>query len=145
MRISYWSSDVCSSDLLAREAFAGAPVAQFMTRDPVTGDPALPLRLLVDDYFYRYRHKLFPVLGAGGTPLGAVRTEHVTAVARDDWVRLAVGDVMEPIGDDKTIDLDADAFDALARMRETGRSRLLVVERWALAGTRSSKKTMEFL
>src|SRR3546814_20225681 len=128
MRISYWSSDVCSSDLLAREAFAGAPVAQFMTRDPVTGDPALPLRLLVDDYFYRYRHKLFPVLGAGGTPLGAVRTEHVTAVARDDWDRLAVGDVMEPIGDDNTIELDAAAFDALARMRETGRDRNSVAE-----------------
>src|SRR3546814_16314134 len=123
MRISYWSSDVCSSDLLAREAFAGAPVAQFMTRDPVTGDPALPLRLLVDDYFYRYRHKLFPVLGAGGPPLGAVRTEHVTAVARAVWDRLAVGAVLDPIGDANTIKLDAESSEPPAPNRETGRNR----------------------
>src|SRR3546814_15942876 len=85
------AADAAYKQVLAREAFAGAPVAQFMSRDPVTVDPALPLRLLVDDYFYRYRHKLFPVLVAGGTPLGAVRTEHVTAAGREDRKRCVLG------------------------------------------------------
>src|SRR3546814_18976493 len=117
------AADAAYKQVLAREAFAGAPVARFMTRDPVTVDPALPLRLLVDDYFYRYRHKLFPVLDAGGTPLGAVRTEHVTSVARDDWDRLAVGDLMEPLCDANPLPSAVHAFDALPRTAETAHNR----------------------
>lgn len=131
--------------VLARESFAGAPVSRFMTRNPVTVDPELTLRHLVDDYFYRYRHKLFPVAREDGVPLGAVRTEHVAAVPREEWERRTVREVMEALGEANTIDPDADAFDALARMRLSGHSRLVVLEGDRLAGILALKDLLEFL
>ncbi|HET8725940.1 MAG TPA: site-2 protease family protein [Alphaproteobacteria bacterium] len=138
------AADAAYKQVLAREAFAGAPVARFMTRNPVTVAPDLALTRLVEDYFYRHRHKLFPGVREGA-PVGCVRTAHVAATAREDWDRLTVADVMEPLKDDNAIAPGVDAFDALARMRETGHTRLLVVDGGRLLGILCLRDMLEFL
>jgi len=44
---------------LARQILAGHPVSRFMNRRPITVSPERSVRELVEDYVYRYHHKVF--------------------------------------------------------------------------------------
>ena len=52
--------------VVIRSALGGEPVAHFMEKNPVTVPPSISIRELVDNYFYRYHYKMFPV--SGNTP-----------------------------------------------------------------------------
>src|SRR5580700_5050446 len=47
---------------LARQILAGHPVSRFMNRRPITVSPERSVRELVEDYVYRYHHKVLPVV-----------------------------------------------------------------------------------
>ena len=51
------------SDL--RSVLGDQPVSNFMTRDPVVVDAKMNVQGLVDDFFYRYYHDMFPVMDKG--------------------------------------------------------------------------------
>ncbi|HYD32891.1 MAG TPA: site-2 protease family protein [Azospirillaceae bacterium] len=129
---------------LARSLFAGQPVSRFMRRDPVAVEARLPLGGFVDDYVFHHYYKSFPVLDSGRL-VGCVRVEDVKKVSRDRWPVVRVREVMEPCGDTNTISPDLDAGRALARMRETGASRLIVARDGRLVGIVSLKDLLGFL
>ncbi|HYZ40974.1 MAG TPA: site-2 protease family protein, partial [Stellaceae bacterium] len=130
--------------MLARQALAGRPVAAFMTTTPVAVTPDLSIRALVEDYFYRYHYKAFPIC-RDGRLVGCITSRQVRQTDREQWERLAVGQVMEPCSPDNTVSPDADALDALMQMQRTGNSRLLVVEQGRLAGILSLRDMLQFL
>ena len=45
-----------------KNTLEGKRIADFMTPDPITVSPDLTVRDLVENYVYRYHHKLFPVI-----------------------------------------------------------------------------------
>jgi CBS domain-containing protein len=106
--------------------------------------PELPLVRLVEDYVLRHRHRLFPVV-RDGVLLGTVRTDRVAATPAEERARLQVGDIMEPMTPETAVAPETDAFDALARMRETGRRRLLVVSGRRLVGILSLSDLIGYL
>jgi len=130
--------------LMAREALAGAPIRRFMTSDPITVPPSVTLRAFVDDYVYRYHFDLYPVT-RGGHLIGSVLARDVKAIAPDDWGAHFVSEIMRPSTPELTIAHDSDALQALAQMRSTGNSRLLVTDADRLIGVIVLKDMLDFI
>jgi Zn-dependent protease/CBS domain-containing protein len=131
--------------LVIRQVLQGEKVRRFMKRDPITAPPETSVEKLVDDYVYRFHHKMFPVVGAGGELLGCVSTQQIKNVPREEWERRRVGEVVQPCDAGNTVTPDTDATTLLSMLNKTGRSRVLVVEGSRLAGIVSAKDIVQFL
>lgn len=130
--------------VLVRGALEGEPVRRFMNRAPITVDPGLTLRRLVEDYIYGYHHELFPVSDDGHLQ-GCVGTAQVKQVPSTEWDVKTVGDVARPCTAENTVTPDTEAVEALALMRRTGTSRLMVAEGDHVVGMVSLKDLLSFL
>jgi Zn-dependent protease/CBS domain-containing protein len=130
--------------VLLRQTLQGEPVRRFMNAEPIAVAPETDLRTWVEDYVYRYHRKSFPVV-AGGKLEGCVTTRGLARFPRGEWDRHTVGEVMDCDLAAVSIRPDADALEALGRMRQTGYSRLLVVEGDRLVGIVSLKDLLRFL
>ena len=131
--------------LVIRKALEGEKVQRLMKPDPITAPANASIEQLVDDYVYRYHHKMFPVVGIGGELLGCVSTQQVREVPREQWEERHVSDVLQPCSMDNTVAPDTDATKLLSKLNSTGRSRFLVVEDHHLVGIVSAKDVVRFL
>ncbi len=130
--------------LLTRRALEGESLQRFMNRDPVTVSPAISLDHLVEDYIYRYHHKLFPVVD-GDRLIGCITTRQVKQIPRDRWSGTTVGEAAEKCSDENTIEPETDAVKALARMHRNSAGRLMVVRNGQLLGIIALKDLLNFL
>ncbi len=131
--------------LVTRRALEGEEVRRFMSRDPVTVSPSLPLERFVEEIVYRYHHKLYPVVEKNGRLAGCISTSDVKKVSREEWPDRTVGEFTDACSRENTIKPDEDAVNAFSIMRRSGRSRLLVVEAGRLVGILSLKDLLGFL
>jgi Zn-dependent protease/CBS domain-containing protein len=129
--------------LLLRQVLEGEPVRLLMSAQPVSVDRSLSVRELVEDYVYRYHHKLFPVVDQGRL-VGCITTRQIKQLPREEWERQSVGAIAEPCTDDNTVAPDEDAMKALARMGGSANSRLMVVEDGRLLGILALKDLLQF-
>jgi len=130
--------------VVARGALAGMPVRRYMTADPVTVAPDLPVADLVEDRIFRSHHSLYPVVD-GDRLAGCVTVAGVKAVPRERWGVTRVSEIADRCTHANTIGPDADAADALERMGRTGQSRLMVVEDGRLVGILALKDLADVL
>jgi Zn-dependent protease/CBS domain-containing protein len=130
--------------VVVRQALRGEPVRRFMNPEPVAVPPDLDLRHWVEDFVYRYHRKGFPVV-SGGRLDGYVETPVLARVPRPEWDQHTVGEVMRHDLAALTVPPDADAADALDKMRRGGVSRLLVADGDRLVGVLSLKDLLRFL
>jgi Zn-dependent protease len=130
--------------LLTRRALEGEALQRFMNPDPVTVPPDTRLDRLVEDYVYRYHHKLYPVVD-GDRLVGCITTRQVKATPRDRWGNTTVGELAEGCSAENTIAPTADAVDALARMHRNSTGRLMVVADGRLRGIIALKDLLQFL
>ncbi len=137
------ASTASYQQVLLRRALEGERIRRFMTPNPVSVPAGTSVAELVESYIYRYHHTLFPVVDDGRL-VGCVTTRQVKSVPRDDWPRRTVGAVGTPCGSDNTIAPDVDALEAIAVMKRTGQSRLMVVEGGRLVGIVTLKDLLEF-
>ncbi|WP_366657577.1 site-2 protease family protein [Fodinicurvata sp. EGI_FJ10296] len=132
---------------MTQSILSGQPVSRFMRRNIVAVPADLPVPQAIDDYFYRYFYKTFPVMD-GGSLVGVLGTEQLGD--RDDAVGKSVSAVMVPVTEDALIAPNEDAAAALMQMQRTGKSRLLVAKRHngsqiELVGILSLRDLMNFL
>jgi Zn-dependent protease/predicted transcriptional regulator len=130
--------------VLLRKSLEGETVSRFMNSSPITVTPNLPLSQLVDDYVYRYHHKMYPVVDDGRL-VGCVTTRQIKDVPREEWPWKTVADVADRCGTDNTVRPDTDAMKALTKMNRNGSSRLMVLDGDYLAGIISLKDLLRFL
>jgi Zn-dependent protease/CBS domain-containing protein len=130
--------------VVVRQALQGEPVRRFMNPDPIAVPPTLDLRHWVEDFVYRHHRKTFPVLTNGHLE-GFIDTTGLARFPRQEWERHTVGEVMRHDFQAIAISPDADALEALGKMRRTGSSRLLVAEGDTLVGIISLKDLLSFL
>jgi Zn-dependent protease len=128
--------------LLTRRIFEGEPVRRFMTTDPVAVPSRLSIRAFVEDYVYQFHYDLFPVV-EGERLIGCVGIRQVKVVPREEWDLLRIVDIMTPCGPDNTVDPNTDAVKAMSIMRQSGNSRLIVVENGRLVGILVLKDMLE--
>jgi Zn-dependent protease len=122
---------------------AGEPVRRFMSADPVTVPAALTVERFVEDFGYRYPHKMFPVVD-GTRPVGCLLTRQVREVPRAEWARRTVAELVRPLSPENTVGPDADAMQVLSTMSRTGNSRLMVIEEGRLVGVIALKDLLRF-
>src|SRR5262249_9221607 len=111
---------------------------------PITVPPDLTLQQWVDDYVYRHHRKAFPV-SSDGRLEGVVTTQALARFPRSEWAQHTVGEVMRHDLDDLSVAPGTEALEALARMQQTGSSRLLVTDAGKLVGIVALKDLLRFL
>lgn len=130
--------------VLIRRSLEGEPVSRFMHHDVITVSPDLPVDEFVENYVYRFHHKMFPVT-SGDELLGCVTTRSLHAVPREQWNTTFVSSIMGNCDKENTTSPDADAMEALTQLNRTGASRMMVVEQGRLVGLLSLKDLMKFI
>ncbi len=131
--------------LLMRQALEGEPVRRFMHNHAVTVPPELTIQDFVDDYVYRHQHKLYPVV-EGDRLVGCVSVNQIKEIPRSQWPQRLIKEVASGCSPENTIEADADAVQALARMNRNHVSRLIVVDGPNhLAGVLALKDLLNFL
>ena len=94
------AAQVSYRQVLVRKALGGEPISRFMQTNPVTVPPSISVRDLVDDYFYRFHYKMFPV-STDGNLAGCITSRQVMSIPREEWERRSVQDVLVPCSDGK--------------------------------------------
>ena len=130
---------------LLREVFAGEPVQRFMTPNPVTVPPATSVRDVVEDYIYKYHHKLIPVANDERELVGCVTVNQIRQIPREDWNRRTAQEVATPCSAENSVAPNDDAVKALSMMRRNQASRLMVVDHGHLVGVITLKDLLKFL
>ncbi len=130
--------------VLIRNALGGEPVARFMEEHPVTVPPSITIRELVDNYFYQYHFKMFPV-SSNSILEGCISSKQIKEIPREQWDQRRVQDVLVSCSTDTMVPPNTDAMKALAIMNRTGNSRLMVVEGDHLVGIITLKDMLKFL
>jgi len=140
------ASNLAYRQMLIRRALEGESVQRFMKADAVTVNPSLSLGQLVEDYFYKYHYKMFPVVENSSRKLvGCVNTQMVREVPRGEWYLHTVGEVVRQCSPENTINPNADAMEVLDTMNRTQQSRLMVVDGENLVGVITLKDMLQFL
>ena len=129
--------------LLVRKALEGETVRRFMTANPVTAPDSITVAELVENYIYKYHHKMFPVM-AGEKLAGCITTRQVQEIPREDWGRETIREAASPCSAENSISPGTDAIKALGMMNQSGVSRLLVVEGGRLLGLVTLKDLLVF-
>lgn len=132
------------NQMQARQFYHGEPVRRFMVTDPTTVPPNITVHELVDDYVYRHYHELFPVV-EDSRLLGCIGISEIRQTPRERWDLVKVFDAMTPASPDNTVDAQTDAAEALAVMRRTGNSRLMVVGKGQLVGIVTLKDLLRLI
>ena len=104
----------------------GAEAREVMDTDLVTVPPALTIREAVDRYFTRSVRSVFPVQEDGDTR-GLLTLGGVKRLPRRQWDHRTVEEVMEPLGEECTIEASTPMEDVVERLREGRRTRCLVM------------------
>jgi Zn-dependent protease/predicted transcriptional regulator len=138
------ASQMSYQQLLIRKALSGEQVERFMKSDPVSVPPSTSIAELVDDYFYKYHYKMFPI-SENGKLEGCISIKEVKQMPKDEWAKHSVKEISTPCSDKNTISPDADAIKALSVMKNSDNSRLMVVEGDELAGIITLKDMLKFL
>jgi len=71
--------------VLLRTGLQGEPIRRFMKSHPVTVPPNISVEDLIDNYVYRYHHKMFPVVTGADNLAGCVTTQSLASIPREEW------------------------------------------------------------
>ena len=128
--------------VLMRQVFMGHPVSAYMTRAVVTVPWKTKVGAFITDSLYPHHHDLYPVVREGRL-VGYLLTCDVLGLPTETRNLFDIGKVMRPLSSDITIASNSDALDALAQMRRSGNSRLLVFDDERLAGVITLKDLLD--
>jgi len=140
----YGAAGAARRQMIAQQTFGGHSVDTFMNRQPITVPPDLPLRQLVEDFFYRYHHKAFPV-EQDGRLVGCVTAARLRQIEPAEWEGRTARDVMESCPPESLVSPATDALDALLRMQKSGKGWLPVVAEDRLVGILSLSDMLHVL
>lgn len=127
-------------------ALQNEPVSRFMHSDPITVPPNISVEDLVQNYVYRFHHKMFPVVTDEAHHLaGCISTDELKSIPREEWRQHSVQELMRPCSLDNTVSPETNAVSALSKMRSSGLTRLLVVDRDRLLAIVTLRDLLDFL
>jgi len=130
--------------LLMRRALEGEKVSRFMKTETVSVPSSTTLAELVENYFYKFHFKMFPVVDDGKL-LGCVTTKQLKSIPREEWKTRTVGELCHRCTGENTVRPDADAMKVLSLMNRTGISRIMVVRNSELLGIITLKDLLKFI
>lgn len=137
------ASQMSYKRVLLRNALGGEEIRRFMKTDPITVSPLLSVEQLVNEYFYKYHYKMFPVT-KGESLVGCITSKQVRGLSKQEWEQYSVRDIMIHCSDENVISPTTDALQALSLMNRTGNSRLMIVDNNKLLGIITLKDMLKF-
>ncbi|MGZ3773990.1 MAG: M50 family metallopeptidase [Pseudobdellovibrionaceae bacterium] len=108
-----------------RQHFKGEPVRRYVNSHPITIGPHVTLNEAIDNYFYKFHHRNFPVV-ENGHLLGIVNIHDLKKASSEEWRRLMIQDVYTKTSSANTIRPEMDTFEVLQKMNNEGKTLLLV-------------------
>lgn len=131
--------------MLVGQMLEGKKVRDVMDTDVVTVDRSLSLRKFVDDYVYRFRSRLFPVMD-GDRLVGCASVDRLKAVPESEWKTKAVAEITEACSAENTVAPDQDLAELTSGLLRAGSGdQRLVVEGDSLLGAVSVRDLSERL
>ncbi|MBN2455551.1 MAG: site-2 protease family protein, partial [Sedimentisphaerales bacterium] len=103
------ASQMSYRQLLVKNALMGEPISRFMAAEAVTVPPSIMVSDLVEDYFYKYHYKMFPVTN-NGTLKGCVTTKQVKELPKEQWATTKVSDITQLCSEGNTVSPKADSI-----------------------------------
>jgi Zn-dependent protease len=119
--------------LLVRESLLDVPVARLMTTEQGSVASDLSVRRLVDEHLLRGDQRAFTVVD-GGRLVGLVCLKDVHRLAREEWDRQSVGDIMTSAADVATVGPDDDGLAALNALNRRNVNQVPVVDSGRVIG-----------
>jgi Zn-dependent protease/predicted transcriptional regulator len=127
-----------------REALRGLKVRDILQERVVTVPPDLPIDRLVDEFFYRFRFRSFPVL-EGDRFVGMVSLKGVQGIPRASWGQVTVAQAMESIAEENLVHPDDDLASVFRKMMSEDKGHLPVVAEGRLSGIVTRHDIMNLL
>jgi Zn-dependent protease/predicted transcriptional regulator len=127
-----------------REALRGLKVRDILQERVVTVPPDLPIDRLVDEFFYRFRFRSFPVL-EGDRFVGMVSLKGIQGIPRASWGQVTVAQAMESIAEGNLVHPDDDLASVFRKMMSEDKGHLPVVAEGRLSGIVTRHDIMNLL
>jgi Zn-dependent protease/CBS domain-containing protein len=131
-------------DLLTKKSLDGRRVEQVMTREVVSVSPELPVKSAIADYFLRYGYRGFPVR-TNGRVSGIISLTHIKDLSAAEQDRKTVGEVMAPIDGEMVVTPETPLTEALRKMADENRGRLLVMDGECMVGMITQASVLRYL
>lgn len=137
-------SKMSYQELFIKEIFRGDSIKKYVKKDPIYVESDLTLQELVEDYFYRYYHKLYPVM-QNGELVGSISFDTVSETEREKWPEIRVMQVMSECSEKNMVDVETDVAKVLEIMRSHMTKRLIVTQEGKLYGIITLKDLMDVI
>ncbi|MFC1560018.1 site-2 protease family protein [Candidatus Margulisiibacteriota bacterium] len=128
--------------VLLQKALTGTKVKDIMTKTVITVNEDMPLDLVIDNYFFKFRFTSFPVISPTESLSGLITLHDVKEIPKEKWNTKYVRDVMLPLNSDLVIAPNSEIMEALTQMVRNKVGRLIVVEDHNLIGFISQRDVM---
>lgn len=133
------------SSTVMRSSLASVRVADVMTTNPTTFDPAMSVADLVDHELFRLHFGTFPLVGPDGALAGLATVARVRRVAPAQRASTRLADVATPISEVPTAAPGDPVADLLTRMQASHDGRALVLDEGRLVGVVSPSDVARYV
>jgi Zn-dependent protease len=130
--------------LVVSQMLEGVRVDEVAIANPVTVEPRLSLRELVDRYLLEHGHRAYPVV-TDGRPLGLISIEDLKDLPPDKREGTTVGERMRPLDDGLRVESGLPLDRALEKLARAPGGRLLVMRGDRLAGMLTPSSLARFI
>ena len=129
----YFSAHNSHRQVVFQEALAGLQLSDIMTKKVVAIDANQTVDEAMNQYFLRFGFDSFPVVD-NERLIGIVSLKELTAVPREKWDSIRVGEVMVARDSQLAIPRHESVATAMDRLMQGGRSRLIVTDGDTIVG-----------
>lgn len=119
-------------------------VNKFMTENVVTVEYYVSLEQLVEDYFYKYKFSMFPVVRIGEI-MGIVTLDDIKKVHKSIWDETTVGSIAQKLEEDLIVSPRDTVSIAMDKAFKNGVGRVLVMEDGRLLGIVSRTDILNYI
>jgi Zn-dependent protease/predicted transcriptional regulator len=139
------ASKMSYQSALIRDSLEGEPVSKFMNKNVVTVPSDDSVEELVEDFFYKYDNKMYPVVGEF-EELKYVTLKDVEMLPRQEWKTHRVSELAHDYTGETAVGVEENALKALSLMNKTGNTQMMVIDNGGkLAGTIAMRDLLKYL
>ncbi|KTD18744.1 inosine 5'-monophosphate dehydrogenase [Legionella lansingensis] len=137
-------SKMSYKELFIKEMFRGEAIKKYVKTNPIWVESDMTLQELVDNYFYQYYHKLYPVM-RNGRLVGSISFDTVGEIEKKEWPSVRVKQVMSDCSEKNVVDVETDVAKVLEIMQAHNVNRLIVTQHGKLYGMITLKDLMDIV